>query len=78
MSVINNSEVICEVIFQICCSYQNSRSNDQNDEISNPLIFKGISEPIPKAWKSCYFGINTGLLSKEKNNCWQSYVKKAF
>ena len=29
--------LICNIIFQICCRHQKSVSNDQNDEISNPL-----------------------------------------
>ena len=30
-------KLICNIIFQICCRHQKSVSNDQNDEISNPL-----------------------------------------
>lgn len=50
---------ICEVMFQICCNYQNSDLHDKNDEISNSLNMWGtLCEPIFKAIESYYFSIN--------------------
>ena len=48
---------------EICCYYQNSELHGQNDETNNP---HNLCEPIFKECGNCYFSINTGLLTKEK------------
>ena len=37
ISIYTQITLICEVIFQFFCSYQNSVSHDQNDEIKHPF-----------------------------------------
>ena len=81
----NNSQIYLTygVIFQICCSYQNSESYDQSDEISDSLnLSVTICEPLCKARESCYFSLNTCLLKKEtaiigslmQKMCYQNFM----
>lgn len=48
--------LICDIISQIGCGYQNSKSHDRNDEIMNLINFLGtIHKTVFKACGSCYF-----------------------
>ena len=59
-TIINNSQpcamnLTCDIIFQICCRYQNSEPHKKTDEISNPRNLLGtICQPIYKACGSFF------------------------
>ena len=62
-----SDNLICEVIFKICCSQQNSTSYDQKYELSTPIILSGT---IPTNFQSIWKLLLTVLCKK--------YVLKIF